>query len=63
MIPIAKFTGDWHCINKEGEKIVIPNIEREVWYNEDTTEDEIYLHPSMSKKIDNFLYGTNKGKN
>ena len=55
MILIAKFTGDYYTVDKHGNTVVIPNIEREVVYDPDENKEEIYFAPSESKKIDKAL--------
>lgn len=51
MILIAKFKADWHTINHRNEHLIVPDIEREVWYDPDTNTEEIYFSPEASRKI------------
>jgi len=55
MILIAKYTGDYHGLDRFGKSFVIPDIEREVYYDEEENRDVIYLPSKESEKIAEFL--------
>jgi len=59
---ISKFRGDYYTVNSDGENIIVPNIEREVWYDEELEEEFICLHPNESLRIHESLRGEKNEK-